>query len=98
MDDIIKSMKRWNKRFTLDNNKFKGKWAEESFKTEMQVKGYDVERTGHGSDYKARKRNLLTGKVGKEKHYEVKSGNAKLSPLQRKKKRKLKSDFIEWRF
>jgi hypothetical protein len=57
------------------------------------MQGYEVERTGRGSDYVRRKRDIFTGRVTKTEHVEVKSGNAILSPLQKKTKKKKKSNY-----
>ena len=58
--------------------------------------GYNVERTGKGHDFKASKTNWLTGK--KESVYvEVKTGNSKLSPLQKKKRRQFGDRYVEER-
>lgn len=48
------------------------------------LRGYEVERTGRGSDFRVRRRDLWTGRVVESKLVEVKTGKAKLSKLQRK--------------
>jgi hypothetical protein len=53
------------------------------------LRGYETERTGRGHDYRRRKRDPWTGQVIRSEVVEVKSGNAKLSPLQKKTKKKL---------
>lgn len=51
------------------------------------MEGYEVERTGHGSDFRAKKRNFFTGDIVEDKLVEVKSGNAELSDLQKQTKK-----------
>ena len=57
------------------------------------IMGYEVERTGRGHDYVRRERDLVTGRVKKTEYVEVKSGNAKLSPLQKETKKKKKGRY-----
>ncbi|MDG7015826.1 MAG: hypothetical protein JRM82_00440 [Nitrososphaerota archaeon] len=61
---------------------------------EDRLGGYEVERTGRGSDYIRRKRDLWTGRVVRTEHVEVKSGHAKLSPLQQKTRKKKRSNYV----
>lgn len=58
------------------------------------LRGVEVERTGHGHDYIERKRNLWTGRVTSTKYVEVKTGNARLSKLQKKTKKKKKGNYV----
>jgi hypothetical protein len=52
---------------------------------------HEVERVHKGADLQVRRRDTLTGKVISTKLVEVKSGpNARLSPLQKKVKKKKK--------
>ena len=53
-----------------------------------RLSGYEVERTGKGHDFRVRKRDPFTGKVTYSGVREIKSGNAKLSKLQQKTKKK----------
>ena len=80
--------KKQRKRRTLEENKRKGRAAEDQVEMRYRIQGYDTERTGRGSDLKATKRDILTGRVIDRKEIEVKSGNAKLSSLQKKTKKK----------
>lgn len=80
--------KKQKKRKTIRDNKAKGKAAEDQAMSRDTMRGYEVERTGRGHDYRRRKRDLLTGRVTKSEVVEVKSGKAKLSPLQKKTKKK----------
>ena len=52
------------------------------------LRGYEVERTGEGSDFRVRRRNPFTGRVVESKLIEVKSGKSKLSNLQQKTKKR----------
>lgn len=69
--------------------------SENSYATGRQIQGYEVRRTGRGSDYKERKVNILTGRTGPWTHVEVKSGNSRLSKLQNRTKRKTKRYRVE---
>ena len=55
---------------------------------ELQMEGYEVERTHEGADFRAKRRDLLTGEVVEEKKVEVKSGNAQLSESQKKERKR----------
>jgi HJR/Mrr/RecB family endonuclease len=74
------------RREILAENRRRGREGEEIAKTRLALQGYEVERTGRGSDYRARKRDLFTGKVVESRLVEVKTGSAKLSRLQRRTK------------
>lgn len=91
--DIFKK----NKKEIIRENQSRGKDAEEHIKRKYEFNGYKVTRTGRGHDFKAEKRDWLSGK--KEiKHIEVKTGNSKLSDLQRKKKRQFgRGKYVEER-
>ncbi|WAC05963.1 MAG: hypothetical protein OS112_04845 [Methanoregula sp.] len=80
--------KKQRRRQTIRNNQRKGKAAEDQAMMRDNMMGYETERTGRGHDYRRRKRNPFTGRVTKSEVVEVKSGNAKLSPLQKKTKKK----------
>ena len=59
-------------------------------KINYMVRGYTMKRAPKGQDFIAERTNILTGE--KEKRFvEVKTGNAKLSKLQMKNKRKKKN-------
>jgi len=83
-----KKPKKQLKRETLANSRAKGKAAEDWTVTSYSMRGYEVERTGRGSDFRVRKRDPFTGRVVESKLVEVKSGKAKLSELQKKTKKK----------
>ena len=87
--------KRSRKEVIKDNQQ-QGKAGEEQVKAKYELNGYKVTRTGRGHDYRATKKNWLNGKR-ETKYVEVKTGNSKLSPLQKKKKRQLGSKYVEER-
>lgn len=74
------------KRDVIAQNRRRGRDGEEVAKMQLAMQGYEVERTGRGSDFRARRRDVFTGRVVESKLVEVKTGNAKLSRLQRKTK------------
>ena len=81
--------KKQIKREVLEENRRKGKAAEDSYKLGASLRGEEVERSPHGRDFIVRRRNLFTGKVERTTHVEVKSSStAPLSKLQQKTKRK----------
>jgi hypothetical protein len=80
--------KKQLKREVIAENRRKGKAAEQSYVMRAKLSGYEVERTGRGHDYKIRKRDPWTGRVVYTGYREVKSGNAKLSKLQQKTKKR----------
>jgi len=83
-----KKSRKQKKRETLEDNRTRGRSAERQAAVSSYMNGYEVERTGHGSDFRITKREPFTGKVIERKLVEVKSGKAKLSDLQRKTKKK----------
>ena len=77
----------------LRENRGKGKFVENFVRGRYAILGKASERTGRGSDFKVTEFNPLTGK--KEIWYEeVKSGNAKESPLQKKTRRKKGKKYV----
>lgn len=93
MLDIEKAIKKNRKRTTLSMNRIQGAFAEQQFVIGESLRGYQVKRKAHGSDYEERKVDPLTGKLGKRRLVEVKSGRAKLSELQKKTRRKNKKNY-----
>ena len=83
--------KKQRKRETLESNRQRGRMGEDLVAMKYAVSGYEVDRTHpKGADMVVRRRDLFTGKVTSTRRVEVKTGDAKLSPLQkrvRKKKR-----------
>lgn len=87
--DLLKAFKKQNKQIVLANNRVKGRIAEDSYVTSRRMQGYEVTRTGKGSDYSERKINLWTGHKGPKTLVEVKSSQtALISKLQNKTQRK----------
>jgi len=86
--------KKQRKREILKENKIRGKTAEDIVRMDYGMRGYEVERTGKGHDFRVRRRDLF-GKVIESKVVEVKSGKAKLSKLQKKTKKKKSNYKVE---
>jgi hypothetical protein len=80
--------KKQIKREVLEENRRRGKAAEDAYVMRAEFAGYEVERTGRGHDFRVRKRDPWTRKVTYSGVREVKSGKAKLSKLQSKTKKK----------
>ena len=68
-------------------NAAKGRAGERRVRDKYKKAGYKVERTGRGHDFKVTKNN-------RTKYVEVKTGKAKLSPLQKRKKRSLGKKYV----
>lgn len=71
----------------IRDNYRKGKVGEDQVRMRYAIMGYEVERTGRGSDFRVRKRDF-TGRVRESRLVEVKTGRSDLSDLQRKTKKK----------
>lgn len=80
--------KKERKRERINRNSRKGRAAEDQVEMELRMEGYEVERTHEGADFKAKRRDMLTGDVIEEKKVEVKSGRASLSEKQKKEKKR----------
>ncbi len=84
---------RKSRRQVNRENQEQGREGEERTRSRYELMGYNVTRTGKGHDFKATKTNPLTGK--KETVYvETKTGGAKLSPLQKKKRRQFGGRYV----
>ena len=68
-----KPTKKQIARERLDGIRRKGKAGEDQVAFQYALNGYEVERTGRGSDFRVRKRDLFTGKVTSSKLIEVKN-------------------------
>ena len=82
-----------SKKEVIRANQEQGREGERRVKVEYEMRGYNVERTGKGHDYKISKRDALSGRK-ESKVVEVKTGNSPLSPLQKKKKRQMGSRYV----
>jgi len=87
-DAFKKSRKQVNRE-----NQEQGKAGEKRIKEEYEFSGYKVKRTGKGHDLKAEKKDWFTGKK-ETKYIEVKTGNSKLSKLQKKKRGQLGKKYV----
>ncbi|MFA4887052.1 MAG: hypothetical protein WC595_02485 [Candidatus Nanoarchaeia archaeon] len=85
------SQKEIRKEVLIDSQR-KGKAGENEYVMNATLAGYEVERTGRGSDFRITKRDIFTGKVTYSGLREIKTGNAKLSKLQ-KETQKRKSNY-----
>ena len=83
-----KISKKQIKRDVIAENRRKGQAGEEAIRMRYALQGYEMERTGRGHDFRARKRDIFSGKVIESKVVEVKTGKSQLSKLQRKTKSK----------
>ena len=81
-----------SKREVIRDNAAKGKQWEDQVKFNHEMRGEKVERTGYGHDFKVTKTDPWTGKRTAE-YIEAKTGNAKLSKLQKKKKKQMGSRY-----
>lgn len=87
------------KRDQLRQNQLRGQVAEKFVEAWLPLEGRIPIRIGHGSDFEARRvgpalRNPITGRVEPStKLIEVKSGKARLTPLQKKTQRKNKNRY-----
>ena len=62
--------------------------AESVFEGTQRMMGNTVTRTGRGHDYKVTHRHPFTGEYEGTSYHEVKSGNSKLSKLQKRQRKK----------
>ena len=84
-----KNEKRSHKREILEENKQRGKAGEELYKINSILRGVEIQRTGKGSDFKERPMRFPWQKPTKWRKVDVKTGDAKLSKLQKKNKTKV---------
>src|SRR6266571_5339390 len=87
-----------NRREVNRANQSQGREGEEQARREYEFSGHEVEKIHRGGDLKVTKRDWLTGKKGKPKIVEVKTGNSKLSKLQKKKQRQYGNRYVVKRY
>ena len=86
------------KRIILEQNKLKGKLAEDFAAMQLMLQGYEVRKVHKGKDFEAIKRDFFTGKIIDRKNVEVKAGPyARLSKAQKRSKARSKK-YEVWRF
>lgn len=81
------------KRARLAANKDRGRYAEKWFEVTAMARGTKVVRKPHGQDYIEYDTDILGNTRGKGRRIEIKTGNARLSKLQRKTRAKNKKDY-----
>lgn len=72
------------RRETLEANRARGRLGEDLYKVNATLRGYEYRRTGKGSDFEERPITYW-GRPKSWRKIDVKTGNAQLSDLQRKK-------------
>jgi len=80
-------------REKMDEIRRKGKAGEDAVKMKYTFQGYEVEKTGRGSDIRIRRRDMFNGRVVQSKVIEVKTGKSQLSKFQRKTKARMGSNY-----
>ena len=93
--NVLGLSKKEQKRQVIAENRARGQAGEDAVRMEYMLRGYEVERTGRGHDFRVRKRRNFLGPVTESKVVEVKTGNAQLSKLQRKTKKKQSNYKVE---
>jgi hypothetical protein len=83
---IPESDEEKRQRMSRENRK-KGRAGEEIARMNYAIRGYEITRTGRGSDFHVTKRDVL-GRVVDSKDIEVKTGKSPLSELQEETKRR----------
>jgi hypothetical protein len=84
--DFGTELGKMTKRQTLANNRMRGRMAEDSFQLEQNLRGNDCRKIHKGGDFIVQKRDFFGNKVSKPTVHEIKTGSAKLSPAQKRKK------------
>ena len=82
-----------SKEKIIRDNAAKGKSGERRVRDRYEKAGYNVERTGHGHDFRVTRINPITGEK-ETKYLEVKTGDADLSPQQELEKRRLDEKYL----
>ncbi len=88
-----KPTKKEEKGKQIRNNAEQGLSGEKQVVARYRLNGWKMTRTGIGSDYRATRKNPHTGKA-ESLEVEIKSGNAELSPLQKKKQKEMGSRYV----
>lgn len=86
-------LNRRKKAFTLKTNKMTGERGEIAFKIDQRLQGHDVKKVHKGRDFVEQKKDFWGRKKGNPFSVEVKTGNAKLSDAQKKRKKKEKGSY-----
>ena len=87
-NESVWGTKKQIQRRRLEQNKSRGQMGQTIFVMTNRASGREVTSTGRGSDYTTRDVNVY-GQKGKKIINEIKTGNAKLSKLQKKEQARL---------
>ena len=88
-DILGRKSKKQRKRDTLEDNRQRGRMGEDMVAMKYAMSGYEVDRTHpRGTDMRIRRRDPFTGRVTSSRLVEVKTGDSRLSPLQRRVRKK----------
>jgi hypothetical protein len=93
LDSFDLGISKMNKRYTLANNRVRGKMAEDNFALGQRLQGNDCKKIHKGGDFVVQKRDFFGNKVGKPVVHEIKTGNSQLSEAQKRKKARLGSKY-----
>jgi hypothetical protein len=77
------------KAVRFSGNKMTGRLAEDNFAVAQRFQGHDVRKIHKGGDFVVQKRDMFGRKIGKPTTHEIKTGNATLTPAQKRKKKRL---------
>ena len=89
----MKNKSNQSPRSTLIQNIMKGKIAEEIAKQDYKDNGFEIQKTGIGSDFFAVKK---LGNMTYAEYVDVKSGSARLTKKQRQTKNQLRKENINY--
>ncbi len=88
---LFDEIRKAKKRRTLLESRTRGKWGETAFAASAELRGQNPRRSPTGRDFIITEGNPITGKGRRNVSIEVKTGGARLSPLQKRYKKKIKN-------
>ncbi len=83
---VLGSKNKRTRKQVIDENRRQGAATERKIKLDLELAGWTVKKTGKGSDFYCTRKRMFSDKVD-VKYVDGKSGKAKLSKLQQKKKK-----------
>ncbi len=92
--DILEGLKKNKKRLRLKLNQINGGLGEQLVAGDYTAKGFIIKRSPRGQDFIAYERDDLLNLTGRKLFIEVKTGNAKFSPLQKVRKKEKGKRFV----